>query len=201
MSVLWPKKQNKKQNIWLVKLEGEILVVTVSRGRNLSWWIQSNTICKVIGKKGIRATLRKANKDVLKPGKCSFTDYFQNQELSNAFSNIYSRFKYLKAILDGITKNYSIEKKNTRAVCPHDGWITRLLSCYVVASVKMQLFYSFLEMLLILFWQWHNFFFTWPSVYCAQITQHAFISHKWKHHKNPYILRPWGWTQTGMISG
>lgn len=162
------KKQNKKQNIWLVKLEGEILVVTVSRGRNLSWWVQSNTICKVIGKKGIRATLRKANKDVLKPRKCIFTDYFQNQELSNAFSNIYSRFKYLRAILDGITKNYSMET-NTRAVSPHYGCITRLISCYVVVSVKMQLFYLFLVMLVILFLSWHNFFYLTICILCSDI--------------------------------
>lgn len=35
-----------KQNIWLVKLQSEILVVTVSRGRNLSWWVQSNAVWK-----------------------------------------------------------------------------------------------------------------------------------------------------------
>lgn len=108
-------------------------------------------------KKGIRATLRKANTDVLKPGKCNFTVFFQNQELSNAFSNIYSRFKHLRAILDEITNNYSVET-NTRAVSPHYGWITRLLSCHVVVSVKMLLFYLFLVMLVILFLSWHNLF-------------------------------------------
>lgn len=148
-----------------MKLEGEILVVTVSRGRNLSWWVQSNTICKVMGKKGIRATLRKANTDVLKPGKCIFT-VLQNQELSNAFSNIYSRFKHLRAILDGLTKNYSMET-NTRAVSPHYGWITRLLSCYVVVSVEMQLFYLFLVTLVILFLTQFFFFFLSDHLHTA----------------------------------
>lgn len=39
-------KKNKQNIIWLVKLESEILVVTVSKGRAVSWWIQSNTIWK-----------------------------------------------------------------------------------------------------------------------------------------------------------